>query len=91
MKMKSVVLSRRVFLATTGLAATGLFAVRAHADTLDDARAKGVLTVGTGVMGSKPWIWKNEDGTLSGMDYDMVQYLTKKLGIAKAEFVAVEW
>jgi cystine transport system substrate-binding protein len=91
MKMKSVVLSRRVFLATTGLAATGLFAVHAHADTLDDARAKGVLTVGTGVMGSKPWIWKNEDGTLSGMDYDMVQYLTKKLGIAKAEFVAVEW
>jgi len=95
MKLTNPTLSRRVFLATTamaaGVAGTGLILRPALADTLDDARQKGVLTVGTGVMGSKPWIWKNQDGTLSGMDYDMVQYIIKKLGIPKAEFVAVEW
>jgi ABC-type amino acid transport substrate-binding protein len=95
MKLTNPTLSRRVFLATTamaaGVATTGLILRPALADTLDDARQKGVLTVGTGVMGSKPWIWKNQDGTLSGMDYDMVQYIIKKLGIPKAEFVAVEW
>ena len=95
MKLTNPTLSRRVFLTTTaivaGVAATGLIARPAFADTLDDIRQKGVLTVGTGVMGSKPWIWKNEDGTLAGMDYDMIQYIIKKLGVPKAEFVAVEW
>ena len=88
-------MSRRVFLATTaiaaGVATTGVILRPALADTLDDIRQKGVLTVGTGVMGSEPWIWKNEDGSLAGMDYDMVQYIIKKLGVPKAEFVAVEW
>ena len=94
MKLTSPTLSRRMFLATTAIAATGLIVQSvqsARADTLDDIRQKGVLTVGTGVMGSKPWIWKNEDGSLAGMDYDMVQYIIKKLGVPKAEFVAVEW
>jgi ABC-type amino acid transport substrate-binding protein len=91
MKLTSPTLSRRMFLATTAIAATGAIARPARADTLDDIRQKGVLTVGTGVMGSKPWIWKNEDGSLAGMDYDMVQYIIKKLGVPKAEFVAVEW
>ena len=91
MKLTSSTLSRRMFLATTAIAATGLIVRPARADTLDDIRQKGVLTVGTGVMGSKPWIWKNEDGSLAGMDYDMVQYIIKKLGVPKAEFVAVEW
>ncbi len=91
MQTKSLLLSRRLFLASTGAAAVGLTAVRSYADTLDDIRAAGVLTVGSGVMGSKPWIWKNEDGSLSGMDYDMVQYLITKLGVPKAEFVSVEW
>ena len=68
----------------------GLTARPAFAGTLDDIRQKGVLTVGTGVMGSKPWIWKNQDGTLAGMDYDMIQYIVEA-GVSKAEFVAVEW
>jgi ABC-type amino acid transport substrate-binding protein len=91
MQTKSFMLSRRVFLAATGAAAAGLIATRSYADTLDEIKARSVLQVGTGVMGSKPWIWKNEDGSLSGMDYDMVQYLIKKLGVPKAEFVSVEW
>ena len=84
-------ISRRLFLGTNALALGGLFLRPALADTLDDIHQRGSLLVGTGVMGSKPWIWKNEDGTLSGMDYDMVQYLIGKLGVPKAEFVSVEW
>jgi ABC-type amino acid transport substrate-binding protein len=91
MKTNISMLSRRVFLVTTAMGAAALIAAPSYADALDDIRSKGVLTVGTGVMGSKPWIYKNEDGTLSGMDYDMVQYLIKRLGVPKAEFVAVEW
>ncbi len=84
-------LSRRIFLAATAAGLAGLAALPARAGTLDDIRKRGVLLVGTGVMGAKPWIWKNEDGTLSGMDYDMIQYIIKKLGVPKAEFIAVEW
>ena len=47
--------------------------------------------MGSGVMGSKPWMWKNEDGTLAGMEYEMIQYIIKKLGVAKVEIVAAEW
>src|SRR5260370_40981281 len=88
MKLTSPTLSRRMFLATTAIAATGLIVRPARADTLDDIRQKGVLTVGTGVMGSKPWIWKNEDGSLAGVGYDMGQYVIKKLGVPQAEVVA---
>lgn len=91
MKITNLLLSRRLFLGSATLAAAGLLARPSFAGTLDDIRQRGVLLVGTGVMGSKPWIWKNEDGTLAGMDYDMIQYIIKKLGVPKAEFVAVEW
>jgi ABC-type amino acid transport substrate-binding protein len=84
-------LSRRALLVTGAAALTGLAARPSFAGELDDIRQRGVLLVGTGVMGSKPWIWKNEDGSLAGMDYDMIQYIIKKLGVPKAEFVAVEW
>src|SRR5262249_17881108 len=83
--------SRRALLAAGAAAFAGLAARPSFAGEIDDIRSRGVLLVGTGVMGSKPWIWKNEDGTLSGMDYDMIQYIIKKLGVPKAEFVAVEW
>jgi len=91
MYLKSQMLSRRIFLATAAVTASGLLARPSFAGTLDDIRKRGVLEVGTGVMGDKPWIWKNEDGSLAGMDYDMIQYIIKKLGVPKAEFIAVEW
>jgi ABC-type amino acid transport substrate-binding protein len=96
MKFRHPTLSRRAFLATgaVGLTAalTGLpFRPALAGAALDEIRARGVLLVGTGVMGSKPWIWKQDDGTLAGLDYDMIQYIIKKLDIPKAEFIAVEW
>jgi len=91
MTISTPLLSRRTLLAAGAATLTALAARPSFAGTLDDIRSRGVLLVGTGVMGSKPWIWKNEDGTLSGMDYDMIQYIIKKLGVPKAEFVVVEW
>jgi ABC-type amino acid transport substrate-binding protein len=84
-------LSRRAFLATTAIAAGVAVAPAAFADTLDDIRAKGVLVVGSGVVGSKPWMYKNEDGSYGGMEYEMLQYIIKKLGVAKIEIVDTAW
>ncbi len=84
-------LGRRTFLAASAAALTAAFVPAAFADTLDDIRAKGVLVVGSGVVGSKPWMYKNEDGTYGGMEYEMLQYIIKKLGVAKVEIVDTAW
>ncbi len=84
-------LSRRAFLTTTAIAAGLAFAPAAFADTLDDIRAKGVLVAASGVVGSKPWMYKNEDGSYGGMEYEMLQYIIKKLGVAKVEIVDTAW
>lgn len=84
-------LGRRTFLAAGAAALTAAFVPAAFADTLDDIRAKGVLVVGSGVVGSKPWMYKNEDGSYGGMEYEMLQYIIKKLGVAKVEIVDTAW
>src|SRR6185437_9367305 len=61
------------------------------ADTLDDIKSKGVLVVGSGVVGSKPWMYKNEDGSYGGMEYEMLQYIIKKWGVPKLEIVDTAW
>jgi ABC-type amino acid transport substrate-binding protein len=42
-------------------------------------------------MGTKPWVYKNDDGTYGGMEYEMMQYVIAKMGIPKFEYVATEW
>jgi len=91
MKRNFPSLSRRAFLATSAILATGLIVPAAFADTLDDIKAKGVLVVGSGVVGSKPWMYKNEDGTYGGMEYEMLQYIIKKWGVPKVEIVDAAW
>jgi ABC-type amino acid transport substrate-binding protein len=86
-----VKLSRRVFLATACVASAASMIVPAFADTLDDIRAKGSITIGVGVMGTKPWVYKNDDGTYGGMEYEMMQYAIAKMGIPKFEYVPTEW
>ena len=89
--MSSIKLSRRGFVALSAGLTLGLWPLAALADTLDDIKKQGVLTVGTGVMGSKPWIWKNEDGSYSGIEYEMLQYIIKKLGVPNLELVPSQW
>jgi ABC-type amino acid transport substrate-binding protein len=92
--MKTV--SRRILLRTSiGLSATvalGALAPRVvMADALDDIKKAGTIKVGVGVMGTKPWVYQNEDGTYAGMEYEMLQYILPKLGISKFEYVPVDW
>lgn len=90
-------ISRRTWLgAAVGMTAAALaFAAApsgiALADTLDDIKKEGVIKVGVGVMGTKPWVYQNEDGTYAGMEYEMLQYILPKLGVSKFEYVSVEW
>ncbi len=91
MNLKTELLSRRMVLAALACAASIGMVMPAQADTLDDIKKNGVLIAGTGVMGSKPWIWKNDDGSYAGIEHEMLQYVAKKLGVAKVEYVPVEW
>lgn len=90
MKENFLKMTRRSFVVTSLFATTGLISP-ALADTLDDIKAKGVLVVGSGVVGSKPWMYKNEDGSYGGMEYEMLQYIIKKLGVPKVEIVDAAW
>jgi ABC-type amino acid transport substrate-binding protein len=85
-------LTRRTFLAAgAALMATGLVAKTAFADTLDEIKKRNKLIVGTGVLGLRPWLFKNADGSYGGMEWEMLQYIAKKLGVAEVEMVSVEW
>jgi ABC-type amino acid transport substrate-binding protein len=79
---------RRLFLASVLLLPIGGYAA---ADTLDDIRASGKISIGQGIMGLKPIIWQNPDGSYSGYEYDMLQYILGKIGVKKFEYVTTEW
>ena len=83
-------MNRRIFVLAACAAGTAAMVVPAHADTLDDIRAKGSITIGVGVMGTKPWVYKNEDGSYAGLEYEMMQYAVAKSGIPKFEYVPTE-
>ena len=84
-------LTRRHALAGSAVLACLFFAEAAFADTLDDIKASGVLTVGNGVVGSKPWIWKDEAGNYTGMEWELMNYVANKIGAKKVEVVPVAW
>jgi ABC-type amino acid transport substrate-binding protein len=62
----------------------------AAAGCLDDIRAAGVLKVGNGLMGLKPYAWQEGDGSHKGFEKEMLDYVSKKLGV-KYEYVVTEW
>jgi cystine transport system substrate-binding protein len=78
-----------------GLLATGLAGLlsvsAAKADCLDDIKAAGVITSGTGVMGVKPSLWQDENGTYHGFDYEIFQEIAKRIGVPKTKFIVTEW
>jgi ABC-type amino acid transport substrate-binding protein len=63
----------------------------AFADTLDDIRKSGVLHSANGLMGLKPYAWQNTDGSTTGFEWEMLQYIAKKIGAQKGEYVITEW
>ena len=80
---------------TTMLALTPAFAVLATGamadECLDAIKEKGVLLSGNGLMGTKPFIWKNEDGTYGGFEWELFQELGKRMGIPKVDYEITEW
>lgn len=78
-----------MFAITTALAVT---ASGATADQcLDSIKEKGVLLAGNGLMGTKPFVWKNEDGTYGGFEWDLFQEMGKRMGIPKVDYEITEW
>ena len=66
-------------------------ATSARADCLDDIRKAGVIKSGNGIMGDKPSVWQNQDGSYSGFEWDLFQEIGKRIGVAKEDYVVTEW
>jgi ABC-type amino acid transport substrate-binding protein len=64
--------------------------VDANAGCLDDIKAAGVIKVGNGLMGLKPYAWQLGDGSHTGFEKEMLDYVANKLGV-KPEYVVTEW
>ena len=69
-----------------------LSATAANAGCLDTIKERGVLNAGTGVMGLKPYVWKDEKaGTYAGIEGELLAEVAKRIGVAKSEFVVTDW
>ena len=80
-------------LKSTAAAVAALFMASgwARADCYGDIKKAGVLKAGNGIMGTKPTVWQNEDGTYSGFEWELFKEITKRLGIPKQEYIVTEW
>ncbi len=80
---------------TMMLAIAAAFAATASAamadECLDSIKEKGVLLSGNGLMGTKPFIWKNEDGSYDGFEWELFQEVGKRMGIPKVDHEITEW
>ncbi|WP_181702097.1 substrate-binding periplasmic protein [Chthonobacter albigriseus] len=62
------------------------------ADCLPAIKEKGVLLSANGLMGTKPYVWKDEKtGTYLGYEAELFAEITKRLGIAKWDYAITEW
>jgi ABC-type amino acid transport substrate-binding protein len=66
-------------------------ALPAAAGCLDDVKTEGILKAGNGLMGTRPFVWQNEDGSYGGFEADMLKEVGKRIGVPKTEFVVTEW
>ena len=63
----------------------------ARADCLDDIRKAGVIKSGNGIMGDKPSVWQNQDGSYSGVEWEIFQEIGKRIAVPKQDYVVTEW
>lgn len=74
------------------LAACLLGVGSAAAQCLPAIKQKGVLTSAVGLMGTKPYVWKNDKtGKYEGFEPEMLDQLVKRIGIAKWDYAVTEW
>ena len=86
-------MSMKKFLALAGvsllLAVSGQPA-EAAGRCLEAIKWDGVMKVGVGLMGLKPYVWQQPDGTYTGFEKEMTDYIADKLGVSY-EYVVTEW
>ncbi|MCA1444165.1 amino acid ABC transporter substrate-binding protein [Ensifer sp. IC4062] len=63
----------------------------ASAECLDDVRQAGEIKAGNGIMGVKPFVWKNQDGSYAGLEWDLFQEIGKRIGVTKQTYEITEW
>lgn len=69
---------------------SGAVAHDALADTLSDAREKGTIRVGVGLMGTKPFVWQ-EGSDYLGFEPEIIREVAKRIGVKDFEYVVTEW
>ena len=62
----------------------------ASADTLEKAREAGMIRVGVGLMGTKPFVWQDGDNYV-GIEADLIREVIKRIGVNDFEYVVTEW
>jgi ABC-type amino acid transport substrate-binding protein len=78
-------------IAALAFALTTVSTCLAQAGCLDDIKKAGVITAGSGAMGTKPAAWQNDDGSYSGYEWDIFHEIGTRLGIPKEDYVVTEW
>jgi L-cystine transport system substrate-binding protein len=63
----------------------------ARADCLPSIKAAGVLKVGVGIMGLKPWVWQDNSGAYTGLEKEILDFVAHDIGVPKYEYVVTEW
>lgn len=82
----------RIKLLALGLAMSLLGSTAmAQANCLPAIKSAGVLKVGVGIMGLKPWVWQDEAGNHTGMEKEILDFVAKDIGVPKYEYVMTEW
>ncbi|MGB3426455.1 MAG: transporter substrate-binding domain-containing protein [Castellaniella sp.] len=54
-------------------------------------QSAGELKVGVGIMGLKPWVWQEQDGSYHGLEKDILDFVAQDIGIPKTQYVVTEW
>ena len=79
--------------ATIAAAAAAIFlswGSQASAQCVEEIQEAGVLRVGVGLMGLKPFVWQEPDGSYTGFEKEIADYIAGELGVS-VEYVVTEW
>lgn len=65
--------------------------VAVKAECLDDVRKAGEIKAGNGIMGTKPFVWQDQDGTYHGLEWELFQEIGKRIGVPKQTYEITDW
>jgi len=64
----------------------------ANAGCLDDIKSRGVILSANGQMGTKPFVWKNDQtGAYEGFEPELFAEIAKRIGVPKWDYAITEW